>query len=144
MKKNDLAHKQISSPKFILLAEVVEKFNSPKNSILQRAIEGKFSIYGIPMMLGLPRATELTPRNLKKAISKHLDAGWNGELMLDGDEDEEWPKDLIPVTCPKCFPIKLHTTILEKFLDESEDYVFDNIPISVGDFFFVFLIYFCS
>ena len=122
MKKNDLAYKQISSPKFILLSEVVEKFNSPKNSILQRAIEGKFSIYGIPMMLGLPRGTELTPKNLKKAISEHLDAGWNGELMLDGDGDEERPKDLIPVTCPKCFPIKLYTTILEKFLDESEDY----------------------
>ncbi len=118
---------------FIPIHEVIQRTNLSKNSILQRAIDGIYPIYGMLVMLGLPRGTKLTSEELKVAISSHLDAGWNGEVMVDSDAEDEWPKDLLPITCPERFQINLHNVVLEQFLDGSESYVFDNIPIKVGD-----------
>ncbi len=102
---------------FIPLHEVIQRTNLSKNSILQRAIDGIYPIYGMPVMLGLPRGTKLTSEELKVAISSHLDAGWNGEVMVESDGEDEWPKDLLPITCPKRFQINLHNVVLEQFLD---------------------------
>ena len=70
---------------------------------------------------------------MESPLAGAVESGNVSQVMVDSDAEDEWPKDLLPITCPKRFQINLHNVVLEQFLDGLESYVFDNIPIKVGD-----------